>query len=109
MGNRLLTYNRKCLYNKHFIDLNILYIKDVLDLNGKIKSTIYEKLKQKHQYFRNMTLINKALGPYIGLLYNKDSVIDIYNNEITVSTLTSKQCYSKLVTQKVTSAKFWVR
>ena len=62
-----------------------------------------------------MTLISKALllGPFYKVLqYNKDSVIDTYSNEISESMLTSKQCNSKLVSRKVTSArciKLWER
>ena len=41
------------------IDAKFLYIKDVLNTNGCIKSSIYNELRNKNTYFKDITLISK--------------------------------------------------
>ena len=63
-GNRLFTINNKCLYSKNFIENNILYIKDILQTDGKLLPNLHQKMKDKRTYFRDITMIMKTLIPF---------------------------------------------
>ena len=51
------------------INSNIIYVKDILQFNGKFMSDIYQRLNDKRHYFRDITLLRKALLPYTNLLH----------------------------------------
>ena len=51
------------------INSNIIYVKDILQFNGKFMSDIYQRLNDKRHYFCDMTLFRKALVPYNNLLH----------------------------------------
>ena len=75
-GNRHLTYTRKgnkitTLYSKEWIDNNIIFVKDILIIEGRISvEYIYEKLKNKGNIFTDITQLNVALKPYKHLITN---------------------------------------
>ena len=58
-GNRYFKHKNECLYSRNMSDAKFLYIKDVLNTNGCIKSSIYNELRNKNTYFKDITLISK--------------------------------------------------
>ena len=69
-GNRFLTYNKKCLYSKPLIDINILYISDILLEDGKIRQDIYTRLKDKRTYFKDITELYNSLIPFKAMRFS---------------------------------------
>ena len=63
-GNRLLVVHNTCLFSKSFIDAGYIYVRDILQENGKFKDGIYQSLTIKAKYFRIIDLISCALKPY---------------------------------------------
>ena len=101
-GNRLFTINRKCLYSKSFIQSNILYVRDVLDQNGKFRMGLYAQLQNKQYYFRVITQISQSLEQYANYRY-ADIPYHIApdNNIANIENRKSKCFYDNIICQKV--------
>ena len=103
-GNRHLTYKGKTLFDKMWIDCEIIKLKDVCTCNGKIDYNLfYNQLQDKRNYFKIATMISKALSQYKSLFIN----IDQLNNDVNDTTeidiyecKKSKYFYEKLCSQK---------
>ena len=58
------------------ISANKLFLKDVLDIDGKFKTTIYDDLQNKTKYFYDLLIIRKSLQCYKkNYLNNTETVI----------------------------------
>ena len=98
-GNRNFTVQKKCLYNKPYIDEGLLFVRDTILPDGRIKPSIYNNLNDKRHYFRDMTLIIKSILPYKTLRYKQEhveQVTELHNFEIQKSNVFNKE----LVVQK---------
>ena len=56
------------------IDAKFLYIKDILNTNGCIKSSIYNELRNKNTYFKDITLISKITKEFKTLINSNDDL-----------------------------------
>ena len=75
-GNRFLKFDKKCIFSRTMILANKLFLKDVLDIDGKFKITIYDDLQNKTKYFSDLSIIRKRLQRYKNIyLNNTDTVI----------------------------------
>ena len=102
-GNRMIKFENKCLYSKEMIDSNIIYIKDIIQDNGIINPNVYHRLKCKANYFRDISLILKALKSYKHILASEHIEITINTN--TFPSNKSKPYYNALILQKELSPK----
>ena len=61
-GNERYMFKGKCLYSKSWIDSDIIFIKDIVDNEGKIMSapTILKQLKNKCNWIAEYQMIRKA-------------------------------------------------
>ncbi len=103
-GNRLFLVNEKCLYSKCFIESGFVYIRDILQENGKLKGNIYGSLIDKTKYLRFLSMITSALKPYKQIRFSNENVI-IPNVEGKDNNKRSKWFYNRLVKYKVKKAK----
>lgn len=109
-GNRQLMNKNLCLYSREMIEANIIYITDVYDASGKIRSDVYEKLPCKFHYFRDITLLQKTVSPFKE--YFREETIENLEKEIYIPIYTSKPFYIMLRDQKKLPPKslnFWVK
>ena len=109
-GNRSITYENKCLYSLNMINANIVFLKDVLLPDGKINPTIYENLKNKADYFRDITLITKSMRKYRTLM-NSDQPVYVGTEEKVQIFVKSKPFYELLKSHKQLLPKslhFWM-
>jgi hypothetical protein len=74
-GNRLLTVNNKCLYSKSFVESGILYVKDILNVDGKTKEGVYQQLNTKMYYFRVINMVHKDVNCYKNVMANITNII----------------------------------
>ena len=74
-GNRKLTVNGHCLYSQSFINARYIHIGDVLQLNGKFRTDIYENLNCKQHYMRTISLIQNALKCFKHLRFSDEPVV----------------------------------
>ena len=101
-GNRLFTINRKCLYSKSFIQSNILYVRDVLDQNGKFRIGLYAQLQNKQYYFRVITQISQSLWQYADYRYaDVPYHIAPDNDAANILNKKTKCFYNNIIKQKV--------
>ena len=68
-GNKIFTTQKgnkkQTLYVKHWIDVGLIYIKDLAFKNGELDEMyIYNKLVHRHNYFKQILYLKKALRPY---------------------------------------------
>ena len=106
-GNRNLTVNGKCLYSRAFIDARYLKVEDILQINGKIRENIFDRLEHKQSYLTTMSKIQQSLKQYkqIRFSYGK-----MHNNDVDMvdtTTLEKKKCkwfYKHIVKQKAKQA-----
>ena len=66
-GNELFMNDHMCLYMKHWIQSNILYVKDLVDENGIIicDNQLYGLIKQKHSILQDMYIIKNTIVKYL--------------------------------------------
>ncbi len=104
-GNRLFLVNEKCLYSRCFIESGFIYIRDILQDNGKLKGTIYESLVDKIKYLRVLSMITSALKPYKEMRFSTENIIISNVDRIDDINTRSKWFYNRLVKYKVKKAK----
>ena len=56
------------------IDLNIIFVKDILNMNGTIKTNIFNELTIKVNYFSDLYCIKKALYKNKPIYLNEHNV-----------------------------------
>ena len=102
-GNHLLKYKGKCLYSNQMIHSNFIFVNDILQQNGVLKTSIYDGLKDKRNYFSDLGKIIKAIEPYKVQRFSTDNIeecnIDTTNKGLFF--VKSKLFYEKLVLEKV--------
>ena len=98
-GNRFFQVNHTSLFSKAFIDAGYIYIKDILDENGKLKANIYETLNCKRHYLRTTSLIQYSLRPYKQIRFSEEGIYD-ETVEKDVSGKTSKYYYKGIMKNK---------
>ena len=103
-GNRNLLVNKTSLYSQSFVEAGYIYVKDVLEERGTLKSDIYDTLTCKHHYMRTLSLIQTALKPYKQIRYMEDE-IEPNENDIDINGKKCKWFYTQIVKQKVNSAR----
>ena len=106
-GNTNFMVNKKCLMSKDFMDAGILYIRDILQENGRLLPNVYLRLKTKHYYFQTISLVLEALKPYKHLRFDVDTVnvveIDQIEADETLVKYHKRKCkwfYDKIVSEK---------
>ncbi len=103
-GNRLVIVNDKCLFDKYFIEAGYIYVKDVLQENGKFKQNIFQSLKTKVKYFRVIDLIRCAIRPYKELRFKEENITES-KPHANNNNKACKWFYTNIVKQKVKHAK----
>ena len=63
-GNRLIKVGQECFFSHNMIYSNILFVQDILNMNGTINTNIYNELTLKVNYFSDVYGIRKALNKY---------------------------------------------
>ena len=99
-GNRHLKANGKCLFSKSFINAKIYCVSDILNQDGTINENVYHALKDKHNYFKIMSLIQISLRPYKLFRFHRDSALTNKPTPTTIKDTKCKHFYSELVKQK---------
>ncbi len=101
-GNKHFIVNGKTLHSITFINANILKISDVLQDNGKLRDDIYNKLGNKHHYFRIIGMISKALQPYKEIRFSDEEVVANSDQYLHLehSKVKSKYFYNILIKKK---------
>lgn len=99
-GNRLLLVNKCCLYSQNMIDSNKLYVRDVLELDGKFQTNIWKSLCKKTSYYSDLTLIRKAFFPFKDKYIKNHSTIEFQNVHTLAFPPKSRYYYTQLKAQK---------
>ena len=100
MGNRFLKFDLKCHFSRTMISANKMFLKDVLDIDGKFKTTIYDDLQNKTKYFSHLSMLRESLQCYKNIyLNNTDTVIHMDLCDATFHSK-SKLYYIQLKQQK---------
>ena len=66
--NRLIKVGNECLFSRSMIDSNIIFVKDILNMNGTIKTNIFNELTIDVNYFSDPYRIKKLytnINPFI--------------------------------------------
>ena len=113
-GNRYFKHKNECLYSRNMIDAKFLYIKDVLNTNGCIKSSIYNELRNKNTYFKDITLISKIAKEFKTLINSDEDLDETHPSKIEYKHIDtkSKPFYMKMKNMKKLVPKsfsFWKR
>ena len=112
-GNRYFTYNRKCLYSKSLVEINIIYLSDILLENGKIRENIYHQLKNKTTYFKDITELYTGLIPFKHIRFSNFRIDrNIVVDPVIYVQKHSKSYYTALRNKKQlppVSINFWKR
>ena len=101
-GNLYIQCENKCLYNRHWIVKGFIYLHNILQPNGLLKDNIFNTLKDKREYCKVLSMLNKGLRQYRIMRYNQLLIEPytpcIFTFEIMLNK--SKYYYSKFVFQK---------
>lgn len=106
-GNYLFKIDNKCLFFKEWIKSKVIYINDVIDENGSLKSTndLMKMVDDKRDIITQLYLINKYILKNIrrhfvfagnNLENNLDFSVHLKDNTVNLFKLTSKQLYKSL-------------
>ena len=122
-GNRFITFEKKYLFFKEWINSGIFFVNDIIDNNGKItQEFILHKLKNKSNWISEFSILKKAFPKnWIDILKTESSVKSIvnikkdyfiWNNQfINLSTLSNKLLYNKLMNVKFSNpigTHYWI-
>lgn len=114
-GNKYLTYGKKTkqtLYFKSWIDVQIIYMKDILIHNGKIdQNYIFDRLNQKVNFLSQMSMLCESLKPYKNVMVSnipnsvvftltKEPIFNIDNKNIKFDSKPSKFFYNQFIKEK---------
>ena len=98
-GNRFLQANQTSLFSNDFISAGYLYIKDILNENGKFKDNIYQNLNCKRQYLRTISMLQCALKPYKHIRFSNEPM-HFENKDLDISSKTSNSYYKAITRNK---------
>ena len=74
-GNQFFMVNEKCLYSKSFMSSGFIYIRDILNENGKVRENVYHDLSDKTKFLHVISMITTALKPYKLIKFSNDNVL----------------------------------
>ena len=85
---------RPCIYFKHWIDNDIIYINDLINNDGIISTTyILDKLKNKHNWIAELFIIFKSIPKnWLALLKANNMPIEISTRLRTSCIYVNKKC-----------------
>ena len=117
-GNKFITYKKKCLYFKSWIDEDIIMIKDLKINDGDLDiQYLFNRLKNKQNFYIEANMLSIALKKaHINIstnpmeeIANVDE-ITVDNNSNKIKHASCKQLYSnivKTVIEKPSAEKYW--
>ena len=113
-GNRQFKHNKICLYSHNMIEANFIYLRDIIQTNGDMKPTIYNQLKNKTTYFKDITLIIKILKEFKNVINSNEEMQEFIPANIEYKHVPSKSktFYLKLKHLKELVPKaqsYWIR
>ena len=99
-GNPMFTQKtrgrQETLFFQDWIETGLIYLKDILITNGKIdEEFIFNKLKNKHNYFHQMMLFKMALKPYKNILNGVNNIPNMNADFIEPNLYETFKCKSK--------------
>jgi hypothetical protein len=90
-GNRFITFEKKYIFFKEWINSGIFFINDIIDNNGKItQEFILHKLKNKSNWISEFSILKKAFPKnWIHILKTESSVESIVISKKIISSGTT--------------------
>ena len=104
-GNKSLMADGKCLYSKSFIESGYIYVHNILEMDGKVRSDIYENLKDKRRYLQTIRMIQISLKPYKQLRFSDQFVKIETKSDSSFSKNKCKTFYHEIIKNKQSKSK----
>ena len=113
-GNNFITYKKKCLYFKSWIDDGIIWIKDLKINDGDLDvQYLFNRLTNKQNFHIEVNMLSAALKKtHTNIYTNPMNEMTENNNSNKVNYVSCKQFYSKIIktiTEKPSAEKILVR